>query len=159
MKSNEPILDDKESSNLKIIKLRRTKIHEYTMDKTTFLNATTFKRNDTDKSNERELCDGIHNNLRTLAFFYPFNDEFKAIFEHGMFIRPNQKAFANVIRYLLMIFDPNEFKKKFCWPLYNKAAESTFRYFILYIFLLLHEGFFISFFFFIFTIEKLKKIT
>lgn len=48
-------------------------------------------------------------------------------FSKGMFIKPNAKAFPHSIRYLLMICDATEFKKKFCWPIYNKAAEATFR--------------------------------
>lgn len=46
----------------------------------------------------------------------------------GMFIKSNPKAFPLIIKYLFTICDPNEFKKKFCWPIYNKAAEATFRY-------------------------------
>lgn len=44
-----------------------------------------------------------------------------------MFIKPNAKAFPHVMKYLFMICDPVDFKKKFCWPIYNKAAEATFR--------------------------------
>lgn len=44
-----------------------------------------------------------------------------------MFIKSNTKAFPHVMKYLFTICDPNDFKKKFCWPIYNKAAEATFR--------------------------------
>lgn len=98
------------------------------MDKTLLFNSTTL-RCDSDKgsSTESELCDGIHYNLNTLSWFYPFSEEMKLIFENGMFIRPNTKAFHFVTKYLFTIFDPNEFRKKFNWPIYNKAAESTYR--------------------------------
>lgn len=45
-----------------------------------------------------------------------------------MFTKPNSKAFPHVMKYLLMICDGTEFKKKCCWPIYNKAAEATFRF-------------------------------
>lgn len=98
------------------------------MDKTLNLNATTY-RGDTHKSTitESDLCDGIHDNLRTLTLFYPFSDEMKEIFEYGMFQRSNTKAFHFITKYLFTIIDSNEFRKKFNWPIYNKAAESTYR--------------------------------
>lgn len=49
-------------------------------------------------------------------------------FLQGMFIKSNPKAFPHVMKYLFTICDSLEFKKKFCWPIYNKAAEATFRY-------------------------------
>lgn len=48
--------------------------------------------------------------------------------QKGMFIKPNTKAFPHVMKYLFMICDPTDFRKKFCWPIYNKAAEATFRF-------------------------------
>lgn len=99
------------------------------MDKTLHLNSTTF-RGDSEKCSisESDLCDGIHDNLQTLSMFYPFTDGMKSIVEHGMFLRPNTKAFHYVTKYLFTIFDPSEFRKKFNWPIYNKAAESTYRF-------------------------------
>lgn len=115
------------------------------------------KTNDCEKFTESILCDEIHDNLRTLGLILPFNDELRDVFEKvsdlpvnaalwqltsinidinliwngsfskGMFIKPNAKAFPHVMKYLLTICDANEFKKKFCWPIYNKAAEATFR--------------------------------
>ncbi|XP_055319309.1 augmin complex subunit dgt6-like [Sitodiplosis mosellana] len=85
------------------------------------------KSNESPKLTESFLCDEIHDNLRTLALIHPFSDEFKDVFEKGMFIKPNAKAFPHVMKYLLMICDPTDFRKKFCWPIYNKAAEATFR--------------------------------
>lgn len=49
-------------------------------------------------------------------------------FLQGMFIKSNPKAFPHAMKYLFTICDSTEFKKKFCWPIYNKAAEATFRY-------------------------------
>lgn len=45
----------------------------------------------------------------------------------GMFMKPNPKAFPHAMKYLFTICDSIEFKKKFCWPIYDKAAEATFR--------------------------------
>lgn len=44
-----------------------------------------------------------------------------------MFIKPNNKAFPHVAKYLFVICDANEFKKKFRWPIYDKAGEALFR--------------------------------
>lgn len=44
-----------------------------------------------------------------------------------MFIKPNAKAFPHVTRYLLVIYDATEFKKKFRWPIFDKAGEALFR--------------------------------
>lgn len=102
------------------------------MDKTTMFNATmVHRKHETDsakpKQSDSSLCDDIHDNMRMLAFFYPFSDGLKENFELGMFMKSNTKAFPHVMKYLFTILDPNEFKKRFCWPLYNKAAEATFR--------------------------------
>lgn len=53
-----------------------------------------------------------------------------------MFIKSNPKAFPHVIRYLLLIYDPIEFRKKFTWPLYNKETEARFRYVQQYLYLI-----------------------
>lgn len=103
------------------------------MDKTTLVNGTTigaYRRCDSDSGKQQSdsaLCDDIYDNMRMLAYFYPFSDELKENFENGMFIKPNTKAFPHVMKYLFTILDPCEFKKKCCWPLYNKAAEASFR--------------------------------
>ncbi|XP_031630154.1 augmin complex subunit dgt6-like [Contarinia nasturtii] len=101
------------------------------MDRTTIMqgsmNHSIKKSNESQKFTESFLCDEIHDNFRTLALIYPFSDDFRDTFEKGMFIKPNAKAFPHVMKYLFMICDPTDFKKKFCWPIYNKAAEATFR--------------------------------
>ena len=113
------------------------------MNRTTIFNQTARKCDLT----ESALCDDIHDNMRALAFMYPQSEELKAVFERvssfelaifshfqsdsvfpqGMFSKSNPKAFPHVMKYLFTICDPNEFKKKFCWPIFNKAAEATFR--------------------------------
>lgn len=103
------------------------------MDRTTIVNASTFgvyrkcEMDGAKQQSDSSLCDDIHSNMQMLAFFHPFSDGLKENFEIGMFIKSNTKAFPHVMKYLFTILDPIEFKKKFCWPLYNKAAEATFR--------------------------------
>lgn len=103
------------------------------MDKTIRVNATVFGVDGKcemvigKQQPDSSFCDDFYNNMRMLAFFYPFSDGLKEYFEIGMFIKSNTKAFPHVMKYLFTILDASEFKKKFCWPLYNKAAEATFR--------------------------------
>lgn len=104
------------------------------MDKTTLTHANSisvyrkYEMDSAKQQSDSSLCDDIYHNMRTLAVFHPFSDGLKENFEIGMFLKSNTKAFPHVMKYLFTILDPNEFKKKFCWPLYNKAAEATFRY-------------------------------
>ena len=44
-----------------------------------------------------------------------------------MFLRSNPKAFIHVMHFLFTIYDANEFKKRFYWPIEDKKNESSFR--------------------------------
>lgn len=47
-----------------------------------------------------------------------------------MFVKANAKAMPHVVHYLLMIYSPTIFRKKFRWPVTTKCDEADFRWVI-----------------------------
>lgn len=58
----------------------------------------------------------------------PLNLLLWCYWNQGMFMKSNAKAFPHVTRYLLLIYDAIEFRKKFRWPIFDKAGEALFRW-------------------------------
>lgn len=42
-------------------------------------------------------------------------------------MKPNTKAMLFVVQFLMMIYSPTMFRKKFRWPITNKIEETDFR--------------------------------
>lgn len=75
------------------------------------------------KINEEFLSNELHENLRCLNIVRPPPHNAKQFFEKDVFVKPNKNAFHHIIHYLLKIIDPNEFRKKFFWPVGTGEAE------------------------------------
>uniref|UniRef100_A0A182N4J2 HAUS augmin-like complex subunit 6 N-terminal domain-containing protein n=1 Tax=Anopheles dirus TaxID=7168 RepID=A0A182N4J2_9DIPT len=76
---------------------------------------------------EEQLDAAIYHCLHALTKRHPPTDEFRAQFCRGAFLKPNTKAFIQVLHYLFNIYDAREFRKRFYWPIYDKGAENAFR--------------------------------
>ncbi|KFB43432.1 AGAP003743-PA-like protein [Anopheles sinensis] len=76
---------------------------------------------------EEQLDEAIYRCLHSLTKRHEPTKEFKAQFSRGAFLKPNTKAFIQVMHYLLNIYDAREFQKRFYWPIFDKAAENAFR--------------------------------
>lgn len=79
------------------------------------------------KSLEESLSNELHENLRYLNFCHSLPESAKDFLVKDVFIKPNKNAFHHIVRHLLMIIDPAEFRKKFLWPIATKEAEFEFR--------------------------------
>ncbi|XP_055377767.1 augmin complex subunit dgt6 [Condylostylus longicornis] len=82
---------------------------------------------DTYRAEEKVLSEQVHKKLETLMLFHQPTFEFKKLFAEGLFLKPNQKAFFHVMHFLLTLFDLNEFKRRFYWPIADKKSEGIFR--------------------------------
>lgn len=83
---------------------------------------------DTWKAEEKELGEKLHNKLTALTTMIQTpTEDFKKCFVQDMFLKPNQKAFFQVMHYLFNLLDPVEFKKRFYWPISDKKSEANFR--------------------------------
>ncbi|XP_058171330.1 augmin complex subunit dgt6 [Anopheles ziemanni] len=76
---------------------------------------------------EEQLDEAIYRCLHSLTKRHEPTKEFKAQFSRGAFLKPNTKAFIQVMHYLFNIYDAREFQKRFYWPIFDKAAENAFR--------------------------------
>ncbi|XP_073818686.1 dim gamma-tubulin 6 [Musca autumnalis] len=79
------------------------------------------------RAEERELCLVLYNKLLGLTQLHPPTEDLKKCLSDEMFVKPNQHAFFQVMHYLFRLLDPNEFKKRFYWPITDKRSESNFR--------------------------------
>ncbi|XP_050079231.1 augmin complex subunit dgt6 [Anopheles maculipalpis] len=76
---------------------------------------------------EEQLDATIYRCLHALTKRHQPSDEFRAQFCRGAFLKPNTKAFIQVMHFLLNVYDAREFRKRFYWPIYDKGAENAFR--------------------------------
>uniref|UniRef100_A0AAG5CZ66 HAUS augmin-like complex subunit 6 N-terminal domain-containing protein n=1 Tax=Anopheles atroparvus TaxID=41427 RepID=A0AAG5CZ66_ANOAO len=76
---------------------------------------------------EEQLDEAIYRCLHSLTKRHEPTKEFKAQFSRGAFLKPNTKAFIQVMHFLFNIYDAREFQKRFYWPIFDKAAENAFR--------------------------------
>uniref|UniRef100_A0A182YP47 HAUS augmin-like complex subunit 6 N-terminal domain-containing protein n=1 Tax=Anopheles stephensi TaxID=30069 RepID=A0A182YP47_ANOST len=76
---------------------------------------------------EEQLDAAIYRCLHALTKRHQPTDEFRAQFCRGAFLKPNTKAFIQVMHFLLNVYDAREFRKRFYWPIYDKGAENAFR--------------------------------
>ncbi|XP_061399853.1 augmin complex subunit dgt6 [Musca vetustissima] len=79
------------------------------------------------RAEEKELSLILYNKLQGLTLLHPPTDDLKKCLSDEMFVKPNQQAFFHVMHYLFRILDPNEFRKRFYWPITDKRSESNFR--------------------------------
>ncbi|XP_075150066.1 dim gamma-tubulin 6 [Haematobia irritans] len=79
------------------------------------------------RAEEKELSIILYNKLQGLALLHAPSEELKKCMSDDMFTKPNQHAFFHVMHYLFRIIDPNEFRKRFYWPITDKRSESNFR--------------------------------
>uniref|UniRef100_A0A1I8P809 HAUS augmin-like complex subunit 6 N-terminal domain-containing protein n=1 Tax=Stomoxys calcitrans TaxID=35570 RepID=A0A1I8P809_STOCA len=79
------------------------------------------------RAEEKELSLVLYKKLQGLILLHPASEDFKKCLSDEMFVKPNQQAFFNVMHYLFRLLDPNEFRKRFYWPITDKRAESNFR--------------------------------
>lgn len=79
------------------------------------------------RAEEKELSHTLYSAIQGLMLLYPPTEELKKCLSDEMFIKPNQNAFFHVMHYLFRIFDAQEFKKRFFWPITDKRSESSFR--------------------------------
>ncbi|XP_031618277.1 augmin complex subunit dgt6-like isoform X2 [Contarinia nasturtii] len=54
-------------------------------------------------------------------------DTAKSLLVKDAFMKANKTAFHNVIHYLVMIINANEFRKRFRWPVFSSRDETDFR--------------------------------
>ncbi|XP_050100614.1 augmin complex subunit dgt6 [Anopheles aquasalis] len=76
---------------------------------------------------EKQLDAAIFRGLHALTKRHEPSDEFRGVFVRGAFLKPNTKAFIQVLHFLLNVYDAREFKKRFIWPIYDKSIENAFR--------------------------------
>nr|XP_040219886.2 augmin complex subunit dgt6 [Anopheles coluzzii] len=76
---------------------------------------------------EEQLDAAIFRTLTVLTKRHQPTDEFRAQFCRGAFLKPNTKAFIQVMHFLFNVYDAREFRKRFYWPIYDKGAENAFR--------------------------------
>ncbi|XP_053671430.1 augmin complex subunit dgt6 [Anopheles nili] len=76
---------------------------------------------------EEQLDAAIYRCLHSLTKRHPPTEDFKAQFCRGAFVKPNTKAFIQVMHFLFNVYDAREFRKRFYWPIYDKGAENAFR--------------------------------
>lgn len=86
-----------------------------------FVTATTNQAEH--KITEEFLSNELHENLRCLSIARPPLNNAKQFFEKDIFVKPNKNAFHHIVRYLLMIIDPIEFRRHFLWPVESREAE------------------------------------
>ncbi|XP_058981408.1 augmin complex subunit dgt6-like [Musca domestica] len=79
------------------------------------------------RAEEKELSLILYNKLQGLAQLHPPTEDLKKCLSDEMFVKPNQQAFFQVMHYLFRLLDPNEFRKRFYWPITDKRSESNFR--------------------------------
>uniref|UniRef100_A0A182JVW1 HAUS augmin-like complex subunit 6 N-terminal domain-containing protein n=1 Tax=Anopheles christyi TaxID=43041 RepID=A0A182JVW1_9DIPT len=76
---------------------------------------------------EEQLDAAIYRCLTVLTKRHQPTDEFRVQFCRGAFLKPNTKAFIQVMHFLFNVYDAREFRKRFYWPIYDKGAENAFR--------------------------------
>ncbi|XP_049537454.1 augmin complex subunit dgt6 [Anopheles darlingi] len=76
---------------------------------------------------EKQLDAAIFRGLHALTKRHEPSDDFRGVFVRGAFLKPNTKAFIQVLHFLLNVYDAREFKKRFIWPIYDKSIENAFR--------------------------------
>lgn len=79
------------------------------------------------RAEEKELSLILYNKLQGLTLLHPPSEDLKKCLSDEMFVKPNQHAFFHVMHYLFRLIDPNEFRKRFYWPITDKRSESNFR--------------------------------
>uniref|UniRef100_A0A1B0CUJ3 HAUS augmin-like complex subunit 6 N-terminal domain-containing protein n=1 Tax=Lutzomyia longipalpis TaxID=7200 RepID=A0A1B0CUJ3_LUTLO len=77
---------------------------------------------------EQRLSNCVYFGLYALTQAHKPTKEFEKVFQKDLFLKPNVAALPHVIHFLFTIHNPEEFRKRFYWPLYNdREAEKTFR--------------------------------
>ncbi|XP_059615199.1 uncharacterized protein LOC132260847 [Phlebotomus argentipes] len=77
---------------------------------------------------EKHLSDVVYFGLYALTKARKPTREFEKIFKKDLFLKPNQGALIHVMHFLFTIYDSEDFRKRFFWPLHNdREAEKTFR--------------------------------
>lgn len=79
------------------------------------------------RAEEKELSHILYNAIQGLTLLYPPTEDLRKCLSDEMFIKPNQQAFFHIMHYLFRLLDPQEFKKRFFWPITDKRSESNFR--------------------------------
>uniref|UniRef100_A0A1B0EXY8 HAUS augmin-like complex subunit 6 N-terminal domain-containing protein n=1 Tax=Phlebotomus papatasi TaxID=29031 RepID=A0A1B0EXY8_PHLPP len=77
---------------------------------------------------EQRLSNAVFFGLYALTQAHKPTAEFQKVFQKDLFLKPNAGALPHVMHYLLTIYDAEEFRKRFHWPIYNdRDAEKSFR--------------------------------
>ncbi|GAB0096470.1 hypothetical protein DMENIID0001_119920 [Sergentomyia squamirostris] len=77
---------------------------------------------------EECLSNNVYFGLFALKTEHKPTPEFEEIFQKDLFLRKNVVALPHVFHFLFTIYNPDEFKKRFYWPLNNdRNAEKIFR--------------------------------
>lgn len=79
------------------------------------------------RAEEKELSYILYNAIQGLFLLHPPTEDLRKCLSDEMFIKPNQQAFFQIMHYLFRLLDPQEFKKRFFWPITDKRSESNFR--------------------------------